>query len=98
MAQFMVEFDLPTPYSEDFLTKIPVQKMVVDEFMEEGKIISYALSLDRGRLWMIMNANSDFEVLDVLNEFPLIDDMHYAITELMFNHAGAIHVPAFSLN
>ncbi|MCR9062978.1 MAG: hypothetical protein NXI00_03375 [Cytophagales bacterium] len=98
MTHFMVEFDLPTPYSEEFLAKIPLQKMVVDELMEEGKIISYALSMDRGRLWMVVDASNDFEVLDVINEFPLINDMHYSITELMFNHAGAIQVPAFSLN
>lgn len=98
MTQYMVEFDLPTPYTEEFLEKIPLQKMVVDELMEEGKIISYALSMDRARLWMVVNADSEFAVLDVINEFPLIQDMHYIITELMFNHAGAIQVPAFSLN
>ncbi|MGR3811128.1 hypothetical protein [Jiulongibacter sp. NS-SX5] len=98
MSQYMVEFDLPTPYSEEFMAKIPHQKIVVDELMEEGKIISYALSMDRGRLWMVLNAETEFEVLKVINEFPLILDMHYIITELMFNHAGAIHVPAFSLN
>ncbi|MFT4735268.1 MAG: hypothetical protein ACI9K1_002229, partial [Arcticibacterium sp.] len=70
----------------------------VDEFMEEGKIISYALSMDKGRLWVIVNAQNDFDVLDVINEFPLIDQMQYSMTELMFNHAGAIMVPGFSLN
>jgi hypothetical protein len=54
--------------------------------------------MDRARLWMVLNADSEFAVLDVINEFPLIQDMHYIITELMFNHAGAIQVPAFSLN
>jgi hypothetical protein len=98
MSQFMVEFDLPTPFPPSFVEKIPVQKMVVDEFMEEGKIISYALSMDKGRLWVIVNAQNDFDVLDVINEFPLIDQMQYSMTELMFNHAGAIMVPGFSLN
>ena len=66
--------------------------------MEEGRIISYSLSEDRGRLWMVVDADNDFEVLDVINKFPLIDEMHYSITHLMFNHAGAFQVPAFSLN
>jgi hypothetical protein len=98
MPQFMVEFDLPVPFSPSFIAKIPVQKMVVDELMEDGQISSYALSMDRGRLWVIINAQNDFDVLDVINQFPLIDQMQYSLTELMFNHAGAIHVPGFSLN
>jgi hypothetical protein len=98
MACFMVEFEIPTPYSPELTARIPLQKMVVDELMEEGKIISYALSENRGRLWMVIAADSDFEVLDIINEFPLINDMHYSISPLMFNHAGSFQVPAFSLN
>lgn len=98
MPQFMVEFDLPIPFPPSFVAKIPLQKMVVDELMEDGEISSYALSTNRGRLWVIINAENDFGVLEVINQFPLIDKMPYSITELMFNHAGAIHVPGFSLN
>ncbi|AWV99602.1 hypothetical protein DJ013_16060 [Arcticibacterium luteifluviistationis] len=98
MAQFMVEFDLPTPFPPNFVVKIPMQKMAIDELMDDGRISSYALSIDRGRFWAVINAENDFGVLDVINQFPLIDQMPYIITELMFNHAGAIHVPGFSLN
>ncbi len=98
MAEFMVEFDLPVPFTETFVERIPEQRMMVDEFMNAGKIISFALSEDRSRLWMVLHADNDFEVLDIINEFPLIEEMPYTITELMFNHAGAFKVPAFSLN
>ncbi len=98
MACYMVEFEIAEPYSPSFMAKIPMQKTVVDELMEDGKIISYALSENRERLWMIVAAENDFEVLDIINEFPMINDMTYSITHLMFNHAGAFHVPAFSLN
>jgi hypothetical protein len=98
MPQFMVEFELPVPFPPSFLEKIPLQKMVVDELMDEGGISSYALSMDRGKLWVSVNAENDFGVLDIINQFPLIDQMSYAMSELMFNHAGAIQVPGFSLN
>jgi hypothetical protein len=98
MSQYMVEFELPNPFPPNFVARIPLQKMVVDELLDEGSISSYALSMDRGKLWVIVNAQNDFEVLDVINQFPLIDQMPYAMTELMFNHAGAIQVPGFSLN
>ncbi len=98
MAEFMVEFDLPVPFSADFIAKIPEQREVINEFLEEGKVISFALAEDRSRMWLILQSANEFEAAEILNEFPLIEDMPYTITELMFNHAGVLQVPSFSLN
>lgn len=98
MSQFMVEFDLPGEFSEIFMAKIPQQRMKINEFLEEGKIQSYALSMDRQRLWCVVNANTEIEVMQIIGEFPLIDYMKPYITELMFNNAVVLKVPAFSLN
>jgi hypothetical protein len=97
MAQFMVEFDLPE-FTEDFIAKIPHQRMTVNRFLEEGKIHSYALSMDRERLWCIVNAESEIQVFQIIGEFPLIDYMKPHITELMFSNSVILKVPAFSLN
>ncbi len=98
MSQFMVEFDLPSPFPTEFIALIPEQRIVIDQMLADGKIHSYALSFDRERLWCIVNADNDFEVLDVINEFPLIDQMKYQMTELMFNNSVVMKVPAFSIN
>lgn len=94
----MVEFDLPSPFTNEFIALIPEQRLVINQMLEDGRIQSYALSFDRERLWCIVNANNDFEVLDVINEFPLIDQMKYQMTELMFNNSVVMKVPAFSIN
>lgn len=98
MSQFMVEFELPGEFSERFISKIPHQRMKINEFLEDGKLQSYALSMDRQRLWCVVNAESEIEVMQIIGEFPLIDYMKPYITELMFNNAVVLKVPAFSLN
>ena len=98
MSQFMVEFAVPNPFPENLVIKIPSQRMVVNHLLEDGKIQSYALSMERDRLWCVVNAEDELEVMRIINEFPLIDYLEPTITELMFNKAIVMKVPAFSLN
>jgi hypothetical protein len=98
MSQFMVEFVLPNPFPEKFIVKIPEQRMIINRFLEQGKIQSYALSMDRDKLWCIVNADDELDVMRIIGEFPLIDFMQPTITELMFNNAVVMRVPSFSLN
>lgn len=98
MSQFMVEFELPSPFPESFIAKIPYQRIAINQMLEDGKISSYALSMDRNKLWCVVNGNDEFEVMDIIAEFPLIDYMKPTITELMFNNSVVLKVPAFSLN
>jgi hypothetical protein len=98
MSQFMVEFALPNPFPDKLIIKIPNQRMVVNQLLEDGKIQSYALSIERDRLWCVVNAEDELEVMRIIGEFPLIDYMQPSITELMFNNAIVMKVPAFSLN
>jgi len=60
--------------------------------------MSYALSMDRLRLWCVVKAQSELEALAVIAEFPLIDSMEPTITELMFNNVVSMRMPLFSLN
>ena len=98
MSQFMIEFELPNPFSEELILKIPKQRAVVNQLLEEGKMQSYALSMERDRLWCVVNATDELEVMRIIGEFPLIDFMQPTITELMFNNAIVMRVPSFSLN
>ncbi len=94
----MVEFELPTPFSKEFLAKIPHQRAVINDFLEEGKIQSYALSMDRDKLWCVVNADTETDVYEIIGLFPLIDFMKAKITELMFNNSVIMQIPTFSLN
>ncbi|GAB2800224.1 hypothetical protein GCM10027275_52830 [Rhabdobacter roseus] len=98
MSQFMVEITLPKVMTEDFAAKIPAQRQKVNEMMEQGQLMSYALSGDRSRLWCVVKADSEFEVMTLVSEFPLIEYMDATISELMFNNVVALRLPLFSLN
>jgi muconolactone delta-isomerase len=94
---YMVEFELPEQLTEDFLALIPEQRLMVDNLMTEGKVRSYSLAMDRSVLWMIVDANSEFEAMETIAQLPLSDYMQPFISELMFHTTSeaALH---FSLN
>ena len=93
----MVEFVLEE-FTEAFLRKVPLQRQKINELMEEGKILSYALAGDRSKLWCVVKASDEFEVMGIVSDFPLIDYMTPHISELMFNNIVALRIPLMSLN
>jgi muconolactone delta-isomerase len=94
----MVEFDLPTHMDDEFMNRIPAQRLKIDEMMEKGVLLSYSLSADRQKLWCIVKADSEMDVMESISEFPLIKYMTPMITELMFHNMVAARIPLFSLN
>ncbi|ARK10241.1 muconolactone Delta-isomerase family protein [Fibrivirga algicola] len=97
MSQFMVEFSLAN-MDAAFMAKVPEQRAKINELMEQGHILSYSLAADRSKLWCIVNADSELDVLETIASFPLIDYMKPEISELMFNNVVSLRVPMFSLN
>ena len=98
MSQFMVEILLPSFMSEDFKEKIPAQRKKINELMEQGRLMSYALADDYSKLWCVVRGETEFEVMSLISEFPLIDYMEPNINKLMFNNVVAMRLPMFSLN
>ncbi len=94
----MIEFDLPQEMTEEFMLKIPAQRIKVNELMESGTILSYSLSMDRQKLWCVIKAQTEIDVMNIIEEFPLIDYMEPTISELMFNNIVSLRMPLFSLN
>lgn len=94
---FMVEFDLPETFTEEFLALIPRQRYVINTMLAQGEIKSYSLAADRSRLWAVMLADSEFEVMESIAQMPLSSYMTPRISELMF-HNAADSVMQFSLN
>ncbi|MBR9919918.1 MAG: hypothetical protein GYB31_03705 [Bacteroidetes bacterium] len=94
---FMVEFALPAVMTEEFMQRIPAQRAMVDKLMAEGNIKAYSLALDRSKLWTIMRGESEFEIMETIARFPLVDFMDPDISELSF-HNSEDHVLQFSLN
>lgn len=94
----MVEIDLPDTMSDDFVRRVPAQRQMVNDLMERGSLVSYALTTDRTKLWCVFKAESEIEVMTIMSDFPLIDFMSPTISELMFNNVVALRLPLFSLN
>ncbi|HRI45938.1 MAG TPA: muconolactone Delta-isomerase family protein [Ignavibacteriaceae bacterium] len=98
MYDFMVEIQLPSAMTEDFVSKIPHQRIAVDRLVQLGKIRSYSLSLERRKLWLIATCESEIQVEDLLSQFPIYDYISYEIFKLNFHNTSAIGFPQFSLN
>jgi hypothetical protein len=94
---FMVEFDLPNSFDEEFMALIPQQRYVINSMLAEGSVQAYSLAMDRSRLWAIMTGESEFEILEYIAQMPLSEYMEPHISELMF-HNSTDKVMQFSLN
>jgi len=93
----MVEFELPETFTEEFKSLIPDQRFVVDQLLADGVIRSYALALDQSILWVVIETENEFEVMEIIAQMPLSDFMDPYISELYFhNSSDAVH--EFSLN
>jgi len=95
---FMVEFELPEILTDDFMSLIPEQRYVINKMMADGKLKSYSLASDRSVLWAVFDADSEFEVLEMIAQMPLCDYMEPYISELMFHNTADETVLQFSLN
>jgi len=94
---FMIEFDLPQTFDEEFMALIPKQRYIINTMLADGRVKAYSLSMDRSKLWTIMTGTSEFEVMENIAQLPLSEYMSPNISELMF-HNTSDAVMQFSLN
>lgn len=98
MNQYMVDIELPSPPTDEFIQLIPNQRAHVNTLMGEGKIASYSLSMDRSRLWVIVNAETSEAARGIIASFPVIAFIKFRMHELAFHNSVRILRPQFSLN
>ena len=96
--QYMVELKLPEVMDMEFMSLIPKQRKMVNDLFMEKTLLTYTLSLDRSRLWTTLLAQTELEVIEIMESFPLTAYMSYAIHPLMFNEIAQQGMPAISLN
>jgi len=94
---YMIEFDLPETFDEEFMALIPKQRYIINSMLAEGRVKAYSLAMDRSKLWAIMTGESEFEVMESIAQMPLSEYMSPNISELMF-HNSSDAVLQFSLN
>jgi hypothetical protein len=96
--EYMVTFDLPKYFDDEFTSLIPAQRAVVDSLMKGGIITSYAVSLESSTLWVTMIAENESAVNEIISGFPIIDFVSYGVSKLAFRNSVNFLVPQFSLN
>lgn len=94
---YMVEFDLPDSLTDEIMSVIPRHREHVDRLLGEGIIQHYSLAIDRSKLWVVIVANSEEEVGEIIADFPLIDYMTPKIHTLMFSNSHS-DIPMINLN
>ncbi len=98
MNQFMADITLPETITDEFAALIPFQRARVNVLMFEGKILSYSLSMDRSRLWVVVSAATVDDAHSIIASFPIYHFVRVQVQELMFHNGTHLLHPQFSLN
>ena len=98
MYEFMIDIDLPIPFTDEFLALVPRQRAVINKLMNEGIISSFALSVESGKLWISVIAESESNVKLLIDSFPIAENIFYQISRLNFFNSVKFKIPEFSLN
>ncbi len=93
----MVEFQVPQPFPAELEEMVNDQRIVVHDLFVEGKLLSYTLAHNRSKIWGIFFADSESELISLLDRLPMTPYMQFDYTELMF-HETVQFIPAMSLN
>jgi hypothetical protein len=98
MAHFIADIQIPMNPDEEFFALIPLQRTHIDKLLEQGTILSYSLALDRSRLWVIINATTEREAIEILSAFPMFKFFETTIYPLMFHNTSFMSQLKVSLN
>jgi len=95
--QFMVDFTLPNALTPEFMSLMPKQKERVDLLFTEGVLDNYMLSMEDHKLWAVFNANSEYDVMQLVAALPLTQFMETKISMLTMSSTPK-GMPGFCLN
>ena len=98
MKQYMVDFTMPRNLPNAFADLIPEQRDRVNQFFMAGKLLSYTLALESGKLWAVFRAETESDLLEMIGELPLSEHMRLRYHELTFYNAAHTFIPSFSVN
>lgn len=98
MKQFYIDIKLPSEFSEKFIKHIPEQHEQIESLMESGVIRSYGLSSDQSKLYMVLNADDNQKVDEILQGLKLFEYFDPDVVELMFYKEAPDQFPVISLN
>lgn len=98
MKTFMVEVQLPYEPPQEFFALIPAQRAMVIDLLMKRKFLSYTLSADRSKVWIVMVGETEADARELLSKQPMDKFFSYQFTELMFHDMAGAMFPTVSLN
>ncbi|GAA4847177.1 hypothetical protein [Algivirga pacifica] len=97
--QYIIEAEMPEVLSENLMDLIPDDLEKVQQLMSEQVIYSYSMSADQKRVWVLIEAEDEEEVEDIMRGLEITEHLHYEIHELAFmQQSSSFNIPSFSLN
>jgi muconolactone delta-isomerase len=78
----MVDFSMPERLTDEFIERVPRQRQLINRYMKNKKLLSYALSLESCRMWAIFRVSSELELMQLIAELPLTPLMEVNISTL----------------
>ena len=98
MAVYLFQLELPV-ITDEIAAVIPAQRACINAFFEEGKILSYGVSINRDMLWCFLESETEQTAMEIILKFPL----HKYFTDivcnkLLFYNTSSPALPGLSLN
>lgn len=94
----MIEVTMPKNPPSEFYQLVGPQRDAVVDLMDKGVILSYGLSEDRSRLWIVAVAGNKEEINALTEKFPMFKYMTFSIEPMMFYNNSKHKLPELSLN
>ncbi len=98
LKHFMIDVEIDNNPPSDFYLKVATQRDMVLDMMDKGVILSYGLSDDSTKLWLVAVGKNLSEVRELTEQFPLFKYMTFNIVPLMFFSNSTHKLPELSLN
>ncbi len=98
MTQYMIDISLPADPDEEFFALVPHQRAHIDKLLEQGVVMGYSLSIDRSRLWIVLNARDEQDATGILSAFPMFRYFEPTIHPLMFHNTVVMAFNRVSMN
>lgn len=88
--QVSIEFTM----DDEFMTFVPSHRTYINYLIQKRVIDSYAVSLEAQKAWIILNAASRDEVIEILDKSPLRPYWIYTIDDIFIIDGQGYRLPA----
>lgn len=97
-STFLVHLVLPEFFTTKFIALLPKQRKLINELMEKKVIRSYSLDMARHNVWAFIDAKNEDDVMEILKQFPIIQEVKLRVHELAFYDTAPHGLPELIMN